>query len=89
MPATGWTGTCALRSKCQQLEKEEHARRVIHPAAVSNWRDHIACVCVRGQRTSDWRDLSVFLVFLSELNLIYMGIYVELASMFQVDLTGE
>ena len=27
----------------------------------------------------------MFLVFLSELNLIYMGIYVELASIFQVD----
>lgn len=70
MPATGEGRTFdrGNTSHCQQLEKEEHLTGAIH-LAVSNWRVRIARVCVGALRTSDWADLSVFLIFLSAPNV--------------------
>lgn len=73
---------------CQQLEKEEHTTWLV-PLAVSNWRDNIACVCVGGQWTSDGRDLSVFLDFLSEFNWMCTCVFVEFDGILQTGLASE
>lgn len=74
---------CVARSECQQLEKEERLTGAIH-LAVSNWRVRIARGCVGALRTSDWTDLSVFLIFLSECNPMCLGVYGDLVAYFKL-----